>query len=203
MKKKKIEIESPDTPEKLEALDLEAENQETASPEQEEVVFDCTAQPEASEEALLSQIDQLKTELQESNNSLLRSMADFDNFRKRQRDDVARQISLAKENLLVQVVDVLDNLERALAASEENKDPQTLFDGLTLIAKQIQDLLTRAGVDPIEAKGQLFDPELHEAMMRTHADDHPENTVVEEFEKGYTFDGKVLRPSKVMVAVDS
>lgn len=152
-------------------------------------------------QALQGELDQLRKDAEDSRDHYLRVLADFDNFRKRQREEVARRISIAREELLCKLLPIVDNFQRALQSAEAQHSYESLVEGVSLTMRQISEMLTMEGVQPIEAVGQQFDPELHEAMMRTETDEYPEGTVIEEFERGYMLDGKVLRPSRVRVAV--
>lgn len=177
--------------------------QDQTDADSEVVICDCEQEDQTSNpgaDLIQDHIKQLMQDVEEANSKYLRSLADFDNYRKRQREDVARQISRAREDLLGQVVNIADNLNRALVASAESEDFNSLLEGLNLILRQMVEMLQKEGVAPIEAEGQQFDPELHEAMMRDMSGQYPDNTIIEEFEKGYTFEGRVLRPSKVRVA---
>lgn len=152
-------------------------------------------------EAMQQELEQLKQDADKSRDQYLRTLADFDNYRKRQREEVARQIGLAREELILKLLPILDNFERAMQSAEQQHSYDALVEGVSLTLRQMKDMLQKEGVEPIEAVGQEFNPELHEAMMRIETDEYPENTVTDEFEKGYTIDGKVLRPARVRVAM--
>lgn len=135
---------------------------------------------------------------------LQRLKADFDNYRRRMLQEQARWQETAVASFLRELLPVLDNLERAIAAAPstgEERGAGALRQGLELTLRHFHGVLERAGVSPINAAGQPFDPNRHEAMMRVVAGEHPEDTVVEELQKGYIFKGQVLRPSLVKVAV--
>ena len=173
-----------------------------------EDVIDETSEPEvepaklAADIALLQEeLERLKTDVDESHNRYLRALADFDNFRKRQREETVRRAELAREEIILKLLPILDNFERALAAAEEQHSYDSLVAGVSLTLRQVREMLAREGVEPIEAVGQEFNPELHEAMMRVETDEYADNTVVDELEKGYVINGKVLRPSRVRVAM--
>ncbi|MCX8053503.1 MAG: nucleotide exchange factor GrpE [Armatimonadetes bacterium] len=153
--------------------------------------------------ALQEELDQLRKDVEESQNHYLRVLADFDNFRKRQREETARQVGLAREELLLKFLPLVDNLERTLEAAEAQHSYESLVEGVSLTLRQVKEMLQKEGVEPIDAVGQEFNPELHEAMMRVETDEYPENTVIDEFEKGYTLNGKVIRPARVRVATGS
>ena len=149
--------------------------------------------------------DELHAELAALRDRHLRLQAEFDNCRKRQqreREETHRQL---KERLLREIPGVLDNLERALRhAGGPEATPESLTQGIDLVARQIQEILARFGAEPMSALGESFDPHLHEAMARVPtAGDPPDGTVVEEFRRGWLIDGKVLRPALVAVATQS
>lgn len=195
--------EKTDQTKHSEPSELEIHQEPQLGPDGEVITCECST--ESSEtlsdvEFLQAQAKQLIQDVEEANNKYLRSLADFDNFRKRQREEVARQISWARENLLSQMIGISDNLARALTAANDSRDFDSLLEGVGLTLRQMVELLKKEGVEPIEAEGQEFNPELHEAMMRDTSGEHPENIIIQEFEKGYTFDGRVIRPSKVKVS---
>lgn len=179
-------------------------------PEPEETEMSGRRGPAAEEEsesnmaediaALQSELDKLKTDVQETNNSYLRTLADFDNFRKRQREEAARQANLAREGIIAKLLPIMDNFERALQAADAQHSYESLVEGVSLTLRQLSEMLEKEGVQPINAVGQEFNPEFHEAMMSVESDEYPPHTVVEELEKGYVLDGKVLRPARVTVS---
>ncbi|HUG92194.1 MAG TPA: nucleotide exchange factor GrpE [Planctomycetaceae bacterium] len=132
--------------------------------------------------------------------SWLRAQAELENYRKRvQREmDEARRYQVLP--LARDVLPVLDNLRRAIAAAEEGGDPSGLVEGVRLVLQQFEDILARHHVTPIEAVGQPFDPNLHEALQQVPAPGVPPMTVVEEFQRGYRLHDRVLRPSQVVVS---
>lgn len=175
-------------------VEVEAEERVELTEETEQDILD------ADLAALQDEIEKLRQDAEESRNSYLRTLADFDNFRKRQREEIARQVGCAREDLILKLLPILDNSQRAIDAAEAQHSYDSLVEGVTLTMRQISDLLTKEGLEPIDAVGQEFNPELHEAMMLTETDEYPENTIIEEFEKGYTLGGRVLRPARVRVA---
>ncbi len=153
--------------------------------------------------ALESELEQLRRDVDEARDRYLRVLADFDNYKKRQREETSRQINLAREELILKILPIVDNFQRALQAAEAQHSYESLVEGVSLTLRQIQDMLEKEGVKPIAAVGEVFNPELHEALMREETDEYPENTVIDELEKGYTMNGKVLRPARVKVATSS
>lgn len=144
----------------------------------------------------------LRADLAAHQDRLLRLQAEFENFRKRQQRDREELNRQAKERVLGELPGVLDNLERALKhAGAPGAAPETLAQGVELVCRQLQEVLSRFGVEPIAALGGTFDPHLHEAMARVETTgDPPDGTVIEEYRRGYLLDGRVLRPALVAVA---
>ena len=127
-------------------------------------------------------------------------MADFDNYKKRQArlyDDLRRT---ANDGLLADVLDIVDNFERALEHANGQTDIDAFREGTQLIYNQMRDLMNRYKVEPIEALGKPFDPNLHEAMMKVPTDEYDEGIVAMEINRGYKHGDRVLRHSKVGVA---
>ncbi len=157
---------------------------------------------ELSAEQLQAELAHKTAELEEYNNRLLRLQADFENFRRRTRqekEDIARY---ALEQVMGNLLPVLDNFERATAAARQAKDVETVITGVEMIFRGLRDALTREGLEVIEAVGCNFDPNCHEAIAQIESAEHANNTIVEEFQKGYTLKGKVIRPAMVKVAAN-
>jgi len=157
--------------------------------------------PEESQdqENLMELLTREKARSEDYFNRLARLQADFDNYRKRVAREREDLLKYAGEQIITSLLPIMDNFERALGA--KNDDPGKLAEGVEMISRQIQDILTREGLEPIPSMGEQFNPEVHEAVMREENGDQPENTVIEEFRKGYTLKGKVIRPAMVKVAV--
>ena len=131
---------------------------------------------------------------------LLRLRAVFDNYRKRINKEREEYQHRAIEEVIYGLLGIIDNFERAMRAAEDPKSSEGVFEGVKLIHKQLNDLLSTYGVNAIEAQGKKFDPEYHEAVGHEESDKHEDDIVTEEVLKGYTFKDKVLRPSMVKVA---
>lgn len=132
----------------------------------------------------------------------LRLQAEFENYRKRTRREIDELRERAAEELVRSLLPVVDNLERALdagAAADEQAKP--FVDGVRMVHRQLMQVLGEAGLAPIEALGAPFDPHRHEAVMREETDAFADGHVMEEIQRGYDFNGRVLRPSMVKVAV--
>lgn len=151
-------------------------------------------------EQVKKKITLLEQENEELHKRLLRLQADFDNYRKRSRAEKQEMVDYATFELIRRLLPVIDNMDRACTAAEDN--PEGLLDGVSLIARQLKELLEKEGLQAIECKGEPFDPQCHEAVLREESGDYPPNTVVDELQKGYKMKDRVLRPSVVKVAVD-
>jgi len=137
---------------------------------------------------------------EESFDRLLRIQADFDNYKKRLEKEKIEFIKFANEELMVEILKILDDFERAVEAGKSKHDFDILYKGVEMIHKDLKEFLKQKGLKEIEAKGKRFDPHEHEAMMQEERDDTPEDHVVEEFQKGYKLNDRVIRPSKVKVS---
>ena len=149
-------------------------------------------------ESLKGLLEELKEELEQYKDKYLRLLAEFDNYRKRVLKEKEEYIKCANEELIKCLLEVLDNLERAIDASSGTTDYDGLRRGIELTYQHLKEILAREGLSPIECVGKKFDPNYHEAVMQVDGEE-PEK-VVEEVQKGYTLKGKVIRPSKVIVS---
>ncbi|MDO8644388.1 MAG: nucleotide exchange factor GrpE [bacterium] len=156
--------------------------------------------PPIIEDGATKKIEQLEKDLQESHDKSLRLMADMDNLRKRMAREKEEILRYGTEKLLMELLHVKDSLESALKHSEEAHDPKMLRDGIVLTEKQLDQALEKAGLTPIKAIGEPFDPALHEAIGQEVSQHFEPGTVVHEFQKGYLFHERLLRPARVTVA---
>jgi molecular chaperone GrpE len=138
-------------------------------------------------------------EYNDLNQRFLRLAADFDNYRRRTRQETAEIRRTANERLLRELLPIIDNYERALEAAKKEL-PENMFTGIEIIYRQLCNLLTQEGVEPVESVGKPFDPQYQEAFQRVETSEYPEGTVTAEVQKGYLLQGKVLRPALVIVA---
>lgn len=145
-------------------------------------------------------IAELEKQVKSEHEQRLRTLAEFQNFRRRMEEENRRHAQFANEELIRALLPVLDNFERALAAADKNKSFEALMGGVAMTHRQLMDLLKKSGVEPIETKGKAFDPNFHEAVDRVADSDQPDNTIVQELQKGYMMNSRVLRPSLVKVA---
>ncbi|MFQ5802941.1 MAG: nucleotide exchange factor GrpE [Candidatus Methylomirabilales bacterium] len=187
----------------------EERQQEERGPEEARQIADVSAgatpgQETRPEEELSQQVAVQAKEIQELQDRHLRLAAEFDNYRKRVVRDRAEMVRTAQEGLLSELLPVLDNLERALAAARSSaassRAEEALIEGVDLTLRLFKGVLEKAGVKAVESVGQQFDPTVHHAVEQVQTNDHPENTIVEEVLRGYMLDQKVLRPALVKVS---
>jgi molecular chaperone GrpE len=143
----------------------------------------------------------LAADLDDLRQTLLRRQADFDNYRKRIEKERADDSKRATARLVESLIPVIDGFEHALAAHHE-KEYEVYRKGFELIYKLLVDNISKLGVERIDPTGKPFDPHLHQAMDRTETTDHEDGTVLQTFQAGYVFNGRVLRPAMVRVAVN-
>ena len=151
---------------------------------------------------LEGQIAEAEAKAQESYDRLLRVTAEFENYKKRMEREMNDFRKYANESLVKDILPTVDNLERALATSEgENMDAAGgIRDGVKMTLQGLLDCLKRHGVAPVDALDKPFDPNIHQAVMQEESARHPENTVSQELQKGYTLQERLLRPAMVVVA---
>lgn len=151
-------------------------------------------------EALKSEVEELKNESAALRDQLLRKQAEFENYRRRterERTDVYKR---GKKEVLLEMLSVLDNFERAMLSVSKTADEDALKLGFELIYKQFKDILTRMGIEPVESIGHVFDPHMHEAVTIEQTSEHEANMIIEEFQRGYKLGDQLLRPAQVKVA---
>jgi len=147
-----------------------------------------------------AEIAKLTADLEELKQTLLRRQADFENYRKRVEKERFEDSKRATARVIEGLIPVIDGFEHALAAHRE-AEYESYRKGFELIYKQLLDNLARLGVERIEPTGKAFDPHLHQAMDRTETTEHADGTILQVFQPGYVFHGRVLRPAMVRVAV--
>lgn len=180
-----------------EILEEETTEEVVENPEKEtveEVAEETTEEVETD----FSEVDKLKNECTELNNKFIRLQAEFQNFKRRTEKEKSNLYKFANERLFLDLLPLMDNMERALASTETGSDG--IIEGLKMIKKSLDDIFSKNGLEAIEAIGQAFDPELHHAVMSDDSDDHDSEHVIEEFQKGYKLNEKVIRHSMVKVS---
>jgi molecular chaperone GrpE len=172
------------------------------SPEKTDAPADAPA-PEKSEKAAEAAPDPLeaaKAENAKLREQLLRTAADFDNYRKRSRKEVDDAHKKGSEELLRALLPVFDNLERAVVHAESSTDAKAIAEGVKMVLKQFVDSLGRLGIKRIGGVGMPFDPLVHEAIQQVETNEHPAGTVVAEVAPGYSFGDRLVRAAMVVVA---
>lgn len=187
--KEETKLEEEVTTENADAADIGEEACQTGEETSEEAV--------STEEALLKQIELLQEDIKEKDDKLLRSRAEFDNYRRRTQKEKEELYQMATADCVLSFLEVLDNLERA---AEADGDAAELKKGVDMILKQFREQLAKIDVKEIEALGAEFDPELHNAVNRIEDENYGENVVCQVFQKGYTIKDKALRCAMVVVA---
>lgn len=146
-------------------------------------------------------LDESKAEANDLKDKYLRKQADFDNFRKRMLREKEDSIKFANTSLLMDIINVIDDFERALQSSEESNDFNALHSGIEMIEKQMISMLeTNWGLKRFDSVGEPFDPEKHEALLMEESDNYDVQTVIEDFMKGYVLHDRVVRHAKVKVS---
>ena len=145
------------------------------------------------------QLEKKTKELSEYVEHMQRLQAEFENYKKRSIREKEDTVKYANEKLILKLVEVADDFKRALTAAEDAKTIDSLTEGFVLTSKKLDKILADEGVEEIPAVGKQFDPLLHDALLVEHSEDHSDDIIIEEVERGYTLKSKVIRPSKVKV----
>ena len=187
-----------DNQKNLEQEEVEETEQETLGTSNEE-------ESKVEEKKELTAMEQLQEkirlrdeEIANQKDTFLREKAELENFKKRLTKEKDDFVQFANERLLQELIQIEDNLERALEVP--NATLESLKEGVEMIQKQFSTFLKNQKVESIEAIGKDFDPTLHEVLNQQESEEHEENTVIEEYSKGYTLNGRILRPAKVVIS---
>ena len=179
---------------------LENSNEETAEASEPETLSEQAEKKENTKPEKKKKKDKLQEQIEELNDKLLRNRAEFDNYRKRTEKEKLQMYEVGAKDIVEKILPTIDNFERGLASVPDDEALKSFKEGIEMIYRQFMSTLDEIGVKPIEAVGQPFDPELHNAVMHVEDEAFGENIVAEEFQKGYTYHDKVLRYSMVKVA---
>lgn len=144
-------------------------------------------------------IAELEAKLADQEAAYLRMRADYDNLSRRARLDMEAAAKYRAQSLLTDLLPVIDNLERALAAESNTEEPSALYKGVEMVLRQLLEAAKKEGLEVIEALGQPFDPNVHQAVMQESDSEQPAGAVLKELQKGYKLKDRVLRPSMVSV----
>ena len=176
--------------------DSEASDAETSSADAES-----GDPPEAEALAKLqAEYEAYKAESEAQHDQMLRTIAEFDNSRKRTEREKEESLKYALESFVKELIPTVDSIERAIQSTKESQDFAALAEGVEMIYKGILSTLEKRGVTPIKAVNEPFDPTQHEAVMHVESEEVPENNVIEEWQKGYMLNNRVIRPSMVSVS---
>jgi molecular chaperone GrpE len=154
----------------------------------------------SSESAVADPVDEARAETQRVRDQLLRTAADYDNYRKRTRRETDEAQKRGREELIRELLPVFDNLERAVVHAGQASDAKAVADGVGMVLKQFVDTLARVGITRLKVVGTPFDPTQHEAIQQVETDEHPAGTVIAEVQPGYLLGERLLRAAMVVVA---
>jgi molecular chaperone GrpE len=157
------------------------------------------AAPDAEAESE-DEVARLQSDLDRFRDLAMRSQADFENYKKRCAREKDDAVKYANRDLLERLVAIVDNFELGLGAAREQGEDSPIYSGMNLVLKQLNDFLSENGLQPIEAVGEKFDPNLHEAIAHEPSAEAPEETVLRQVRRGYRFKDRLLRPSTVVVS---
>jgi molecular chaperone GrpE len=169
----------------------------------EEALLPAPTEPPSEIESLKAKIAELEKSVELYKDQFLRKAADFENFKKRTENDYLNMTSYANEALIADILPVIDDLARSLAAGKARREFGAFYKGVELIQAKLMKILEARGLKPIEALGQEFNVDYHEALMQMPKENVAPHTVIEEVEKGYMLHDKVIRHAKVIVAGNS
>lgn len=158
----------------------------------------------AAAEAVLADVETMRAKARERDEFLgllQRTQAEFENYQKRNQREREQERKYGHRGFALDLLPVIDNLERATVAAQQAGETGPLVQGVVMVQDQLLTMLKRHGITPIDAQGQIFDPNLHQAVMKQQATDQSPNTVVQVLERGFMMHDRVLRPARVIVAV--
>jgi len=146
------------------------------------------------------ELERLQALVDENQQRVLRTQADFDNYRKRTQKEKEEFAKYASTKLITELLPIVDNFDRAFSTVVEDNLNESFSKGMNMIYRQLEGVLQAEGLVPMDSVGQPFNPEFHQAIMQVESEEYPEGTVVEEIQKGYMLKDKVLRPAMVKVS---
>ncbi|WP_263706015.1 nucleotide exchange factor GrpE [Shouchella tritolerans] len=182
--------------EELQTEQTKVEDGHGDSAEQEETEINCGTEVEEQEEP---EVHPLEIELNELKDRLARVRADYENFRRRTKEEKEAQAKYRAQGFIEKLLPALDNFERALLVEPKHEEAKQLLQGMEMVYRQVEEALKQEGVEPIPTEGELFDPHLHQAVMQVSEEGYEPNQIVEELQKGYKLKDRVIRHSMVKV----
>ncbi len=177
------------------------ENEEIKEEQIQEETVEETQQEKTEDKAEIDETEKLKAEIEDMNNKYLRLAADFDNYRKRQAQEREDLLKYGAVETLKKLIPVLDTIERAKVQIDKLEDVSKVKESYEVILKQFTDILDKCGLEKMNVEGEMFDPNLHEAVAQVPTNEMPEGTIVNQMQTGYKTKDKILRPAMVSVAV--
>lgn len=156
--------------------------------------------PKATDQTEEDPTESLQEDLDRFRDLALRTQADFENYKKRAAREKEEGIKYANSSLLERLIAIVDNFELGLEAARAEGERSPIFSGMSMVLKQLMDFLTDNGLQPIDATGQKFDPNLHEAIAHEASEEFPEGVVIRQTRRGYRMKDRLLRPSSVVVS---
>lgn len=203
MKKQSVQEDNMNTNQEEESTLNDNVNQDQS--QQEEASFSAGETGQVNEDVVVSEdaspeTGKLLAEVEEHKQRLLRTQADFDNFRRRTQKEKEELGKYASAKLITELLPVVDNFERALSTISDTTEAASYVKGVEMILRQFEGILQAEGLTAMETVGQPFNPEYHQAIMQVESEDHEEGIIVEELQKGYLLKDKVLRPAMVKVS---
>lgn len=194
--------DSGNTAEPNEEPKAEATDGEAAGESEKEEAKDGEEEPKSGKKLFgkKNKKDKKDEKIEELTDRLTRQMAEFDNFRKRTEREKSQMYEIGAKDIIDKILPVVDNFERGLGAVKEEDKEDPFIQGMEMVYKQLMTTLESVGVKPIEAIGQEFNPDFHNAVMHVEDEEVGENIIVEEFQKGYMYRDSVVRHSMVKVA---
>ena len=195
-KGKKKRAAGPKTPETGDELDVACIENESAEENEADVV---TA--ELTVQELSEKLEQVRAEKDEQFDQFIRLKAEFENYKKRVQREIEQRVKYAEEEFVKRLLSALDSFDRALGQPPPEGGVSVVMEGFEQIRQQFHDAFEASGVTTVDSVGSKFDPYFHDAMMAVESEEHDDNTVVDELERGYTLRGKVIRPAKVAVNI--
>jgi molecular chaperone GrpE len=188
----KVEIEFADSKKETEEKeDISAEAEENSNEDKNE------------EGELISKVERLQKEVEELNDKLLRRAAEFENYKRRTENEFQNSLKYAAEPIIMDILQVYDDLGRSLNHVDEEKNKESLAQGIKMVYDKFSKVLEDKGIKRIECKGQEFDFNYHEALLQQPTKEFPPNTVIEEVEAGYIYKDKVIKHAKVIVSKEA
>ncbi|MBO8156028.1 MAG: nucleotide exchange factor GrpE [Bacillaceae bacterium] len=192
------------TEESVEEADVKADTMEDETkPEQPSVETDQeeASTDEVSEDvnALTNELEQVKREKDDLYDRLLRLQADYENYRRRTKKERENDLKYKSQSVIMELLPVLDNFERALQIEVSDEKAKSFVDGIQMVHRQLKDALAKEGLEEIPTVGEQFDPHLHQAVMQVQDEEKESNEIVEELQKGYKLKDRIIRPAMVKV----